>query len=97
MLETIRDIAIIFLAIVNGILLVLLVILVFFLLRLVRKLSGEVPEVFERVKHTLSTVEGTTAFVGKTSVMPIIRASSAVAAASRFARVLFGQGRSKGR
>ncbi|MCL5961639.1 MAG: hypothetical protein M1358_20400 [Chloroflexi bacterium] len=97
MLETIRDIAIIFLAVVNTILLLLLVILVFLLLKLVKQIQGEVPVVFDKVKRTLNTVEGTTEFIGKTTVMPIIRVSSAMAAASRFAQVMFGMQKHKGR
>lgn len=97
MLETIRDIAIILLAFLNIILVLLLIVLAYFVLRLVRLLQGDVPAVFDTVKRTLTTVERTTSYIGKTSVMPIVRASSAVAAASRFAQVMLGMNRPRGR
>lgn len=97
MLETIRDLSIIFLALLNIILILMLIVLVFVVLRLLRQLQREIPTLLDPVKRTLTTVEGTTSFVSKTTVTPVIRASATVAAVSRFAQVMLGTHKPKGR
>jgi hypothetical protein len=90
MLEGIRDILIIVLFLESLIVIALLIILVWQVMRLVRLLSGEVTPILDSMRRTTSTMQGTAEFVSETTVMPIIRAATAVSAASRFVRSLFG-------
>ena len=84
MLETIRDIAIILVAILDIVILALLAAIAFILFRLFLKVKAYVPDVLDTTKSTLTQVKGTTDFVTDTAVTPLI------AAVSRFFAVLFG-------
>lgn len=95
MLETIRDIAIILVAVLDIILLGLLAVLVYFVLQLFLKVKGDVPELLDTAKSTARGVKGTTEFVSETAVTPMIRIVAAVAAVGRFIAVLFGGQRSR--
>ncbi len=96
-METVRDIAIIFLAITNLVALLVIIVLALYVIKLLRTLQGEVPALFSSARRTMDTVQGTTTFVGRTAVMPIIRVASGAAAAGRFVQVLFGLDREKRR
>jgi len=91
MLATIRDIAIIFMAFADIILLALLALIAYGGWRIVTMIRTEMPPVVGSVKKTATTVEGTTDFITTTAAMPLIRAVSLVFAATRFMQVLIGR------
>ena len=92
MLATIRDIAIITIALLDIVLLVLLAAIAFVAWKLLSMIRTELPPVVGSVKKTATTVEGTTDFISTTAAMPLIRAVSLVFAVTRFMQVLFGRG-----
>lgn len=94
MLATIRDLAIILMALLDIVLLVLLAVIAIGVWRLILMLKSEILPVIGTVKRTATTVEGTAEFVTTTAAMPLIRAVSLVYAATRFVQVLFSRGRS---
>ena len=95
-LATIRDIAIIFVAILDIVLMILLVILVYVLVRLVLLLRAELLPVLGALKKTTTTIEGTTDFVSTTAVRPLIRLVALTFAVTRFIQVLLGRSGSEG-
>lgn len=97
MLATIRDLAIILIALLDLILLVILIVLAYVLLRLVQTLRAEVMPVLGAVKKTTTTIEGTADFVSTTVVRPLISLVALVFATTRFFQVLLGRGDSEGR
>ena len=96
MLATIRDIAIILLALLDIVLLIVLIIIAYMLLRLVQLLRSEALPVLGAVKKTTTTVEGTTDFVSTTVVRPLISVVALIFAATRFFQVLLGRGAAEG-
>jgi hypothetical protein len=88
--ETARDIAIIFLAVLNIIWLIILCIIGFVILRLVLQVKGKVPELMDTASSTARSVKGTTEFVGEAVVTPVIRLTALVVALGKFFSVLFG-------
>lgn len=80
-----RDIAIIFLAILNIIVLITLTILLYVLIHLVR---DQIVPLMGSMRRTVDTVEGTTQYISRTAVSPIVRIAGLAVAASRFAEVL---------
>ncbi|HEX5415892.1 MAG TPA: hypothetical protein VFZ25_09505 [Chloroflexota bacterium] len=91
LLATIRDIAIILVAVMDFILLFLLALIALFVWRMVAMIRAELPPVVGSVKKTATTVEGTTDFITTTAAMPLIRAVSLLFAATRFVQVLIGR------
>jgi hypothetical protein len=92
-LSTLRDLAIIFVALLDIILLALLAAVAFALWRLVELLRTGLPPVIGSVQRSVTTVEGTADFATTTAVMPLIRGVSLLYATSRFLQVLFGRRR----
>ncbi len=93
-MATVRDLAIIVLAIesiVIGILLIFLILQVYNLIRLFRE---EIKPILDSANETISTVQGTSTFVSEKMVSPVIGVLSYFAAARRVAQLLTG-GRSK--
>lgn len=91
MLATIRDLAIILIALLDIVLLVLLAVIAFGVWRLFLMIRAQLPPLIGTVQRTATTVEGTTDFVTTTAAMPLIRAVSLVYAATRFIQVLFSR------
>lgn len=89
-----RDIAIIFLAIINIIVLIVLAILLYVLVRLVQ---DQIVPLLGSVKRTANTVEGTTDYISRTAVSPIVRIAGLTVAASKFLEVIRGRGGKKKR
>lgn len=89
-----RDIAIIFLAILNIIVLIILAILLYVLVRLVR---DQLVPLLGSVRRTVNTVEGTTDYISRTAVTPIVRIAGLAVAASRFLEVIRGRSGKKKR
>ncbi len=87
-LAVIRDLAVIILAILNIVLVTILVIIAYFIWRLVKAIRRELPALANTARETLTTVEGTTDFLGTAVARPAIDAIGFFAAARRFLRVL---------
>jgi hypothetical protein len=88
---TIRDVAIIVLAvesIVIGILLAFLSLQVYLLVRLIR---DEIKPMLDSTNETVNTVRGTTVFVSETVVSPVIKGLSYLSALQGIARSLIGR------
>lgn len=87
-LDTIRDLAIIFLALESIATLTLLTLLVWQLWRLIKMLQTEVLPVIRDAQETVGTVRGTTTFVSDNVVQPVVSAGSKMAGLRRTAQVL---------
>ncbi|MEZ4675354.1 MAG: hypothetical protein R2932_14050 [Caldilineaceae bacterium] len=73
---TIRDIAIIIIAIQSIVIGVLLAVLVWQVWRLVKMLQTEVQPIIKDAQETVSTVRGTTTFVSDSVVNPVVKTTS---------------------
>lgn len=73
---TIRDIAIIIIAIQSIVIGVLLGLLVWQVWRLVKMLQNEVQPIIKDAQETVNTVRGTTTFVSDNVVNPVVKTSS---------------------
>lgn len=87
-LESIRDIAIIFLALESIATLTLLTILIWQIWRLIKMLQTEILPVIRDAQDTVSTVKGTTTFVSDNVVQPVVDAGSKAAGMRRTVQVL---------
>jgi|GEM_PF-4548301 len=96
MLATLRDIAIIFIAVLDVILLIFLAAIAFGVWKLLSMVRSELPPLIGSVKKTATTVEGTADFVTTTAAVPLIRTVSLVFAVTRFVQVLVGRGNQRG-
>lgn len=93
-LATARDIAIVVLAVMNIIVLIIALVLLLVLVQVVRT---QIAPLLNSVKRTANTVEGTTSYLSRTAVSPVVRAAGLAAAAARFAQVFMGRtGRKRG-
>ena len=81
--ETIRDIVIIFLAAETVVFGLVLVILVVQVARLTTLIENELRPILESTNETLGTLRGTTQFLSRNMVSPVIRVNSTVAALRR--------------
>ncbi|MHB1006229.1 MAG: hypothetical protein ACYC3S_11385 [Chloroflexota bacterium] len=93
MLEGFRDILIVVLFLESVIVITLLIVLVLQVSRLVSLIKGEVTPILTSVRRTTSTMQGTAEFVSETTVMPLIRVATALAATNRFVRSFLGLSR----
>src|SRR4029450_11451528 len=75
---TVRDIAIILIAIQTLVIGVLLAVLVWQIWRLVKMIQLEIKPIIADTQETLNTVRGTTTFVSETVVDPIVKTSGTV-------------------
>ena len=89
--ETVRDIAIIVLALESIIIGALLVVLVLQTQRLVRLLREEIKPILLSANETVGTVRGTTHFVSETIVSPAIQVWSYGAAARQVLSLILGR------
>ena len=87
-LGSIRDLAIIFLALESIVTLTLLSILIWQIWRLIKMLQTEILPVIRDAQDTVSTVKGTTTFVSDNVVQPVVSTGSKVAGMRRTAQVL---------
>ncbi len=81
--ETIRDIVIIFLAAESVVFGLVLVILIVQVARLTALIENELRPILESTNETLGTLRGTTQFLSRNMVSPVIRVNSTVAAIRR--------------
>ena len=87
-LDSIRDLAIIFLALESIVTLTLLTILIWQIWRLIKMLQTEILPVIRDAQDTVSTVKGTTTFVSDNVVQPVVSAGSKAAGMRRTVQVL---------
>ena len=87
-IDVIRDLAIIFLALESIVVLVLLSILIWQIWRLMVMLQTEIKPLVRDAQDTVSTVRGTTTFMSENVVTPVMEASSKVAGYRRTVQVL---------
>jgi len=73
---TIRDIAIIIIALQSIVIGVLLGVLIWQVWRLIKMVQNEIKPILTDAQETVHTVRGTTAFVSETVVEPVVRTSS---------------------
>ena len=81
--ETIRDIIIIFLAAESVVFGLVLVVLIVQVARLTALIENELRPILESTNETLGTLRGTTQFLSRNMVSPVIRVNSSVAAIRR--------------
>ena len=91
--EAVRDVMIIILAMQSCVFGIAALVLLVIVIRLVNMLEFEIRPILEKTNETLSTVQGTTAFVGENMVKPTIRAKSQLAGIRRGLKTLFGNPR----
>ena len=90
MVATVRDVAIILLAIESLIIGVLLSVLLWQLKNLSRMLEEEVKPLLDSANETVGTVRGTSTFLSETVVSPVVRIISTVTGLRRGLGVLSG-------
>ena len=78
-IDAIRDIAIIIIAIESIVIMALLGILVWQVWRLIKLVQTEIKPIVADVQETLGTVRGTTTFVSESVVNPVVRTGRAAA------------------
>lgn len=86
--ENIRDIVIIFMAIESLLIGVALIVLIIQLARLTDLLVNEVKPILDSTNDTLGTIRGTTHFLSKKLVDPVVKMNSSFAAIRRAAELL---------
>ena len=89
-LEAIRDVFIIALALESCIFGIVLVIMLIMLIRLVNTVEFEIKPILEQTYETMGTVRGTTTFVSKNVVRPVVKVKSYVAGFRGGFKALFG-------
>ncbi len=87
-LGNVRDVAIIILAVLSIAIGVMLIILVVQLQRLIRLLREEIQPILQSANETVGTVRGTTTFLGRHLIKPVMEISSAAAGIRRAFQVL---------
>ena len=92
-IQSIRDIFIIVLALESCLFGIVLMIMMVMLVRLVNTLEFEIKPILEQTNETIGTVRGTTTFVSKNVVNPVVKATGYVAGFRRGLKVLFGDPR----
>lgn len=85
---TIRDIAIIIIAVESIFVFLLLGVLVWQVWRLTKMLQTEIKPIIEDTKDTVSTVRGTAAFLSENVVTPVTKTSSNIVGMRRTLQVL---------
>ncbi|MEX0788700.1 MAG: hypothetical protein WD040_07870, partial [Anaerolineales bacterium] len=86
--QTIRDIVIIFLAVESWFLGLALILLMVQLARLTALLQNEVRPILDSTNETLGTLKGTTVFLSRNLVRPVIRINSSFSALRRALKML---------
>jgi hypothetical protein len=92
-IESVKNVFIIALALESCIFGVVLMLMLVMLMRLVNMLEFEIKPILEQTNETVGTVRGTTTFVSKNVVRPVVRVKGYVAAMKRGTKALFGNPR----
>lgn len=90
-IEVLRDIFMIGLALTSCIFGIVTMMLLVMVVRLVNMLEYEIKPILEKTNETVGTLRGTTSFVSKNVVEPVVTVSSYTAGARRALKVLFGR------
>ena len=91
-LASVRDLAIILLALESLVIGVVLVVLILEVRNLAKLLREEIKPILDSADETVRTVRGTTSFVSETFVNPMIRVSSFAAGIMQTLRILTRRG-----
>lgn len=91
-LASVRDLAIILLALESLVIGVVLVVLILEIRNLAKLLREEIKPILDSADETVRTVRGTTSFVSETFVDPMIRASSFASGVRQALRILTRRG-----
>ena len=91
-LASVRDLAIILLALESLVIGVVLVVLILEIRNLAKLLRDEIKPILDSADETVRTVRGTTSFVSETFVNPMIRASSFASGVVQALRILTRRG-----
>jgi hypothetical protein len=86
--ENIRDIVIIFMAVESLIIGIALIVLIIQLARLTDLIVNDVKPILDSTNDTLGTIRGTTHFLSKNLVQPVVKVNSSFAAIRRAAELL---------
>jgi hypothetical protein len=89
-IQTVRDLVIIFLALEGILIIVALAVLVLQVARLINLLQNEVKPVLKDTRETLRSARGTVEFVGDTVSEPVIKASAFMAGVGAFVKNVGG-------
>ncbi|HSG18237.1 MAG TPA: hypothetical protein VLE70_18215 [Anaerolineae bacterium] len=89
-LEAIRDVFIIALALESCVFGIVLMLMLIMLIRLVNTVEFEIKPILEQTYETMGTVRGTTTFVSKNVVRPVVKVKSYVAGFRGGFKALFG-------
>lgn len=92
-LEAVRDIVIIALALESCIFGIILMIMLIMLIRLVNTVEFEIKPILEQTRKTVGTVRGTSIFVRKNVVDPVVKTTGYIAGFRRGVKTLFGDPR----
>lgn len=88
--ETLRDVFIIFMALEFLLIGLTLIILIIQVARLTALLQNEIQPILESTSETVKTLRGTTSFLSKNLVQPVVKANSSVAAVRRALQLFRG-------
>ena len=89
-IEAMRDIFIIALALESCVFGIVLMLMLVMLVRLVNTIEFEIRPVLEQTNETIGTVQGTTRFVSKNVVEPVVKTKSIIAGVRQGMKSLFG-------
>ncbi len=92
-LEAVRDVFIIALALESCVFGVVLMLMLIMLIRLVNTVEFEIKPILEQTNETIGTVRGTTNFVSKNVIDPVVKTKSYVVGVRQGIRALFGDPR----
>ncbi|MGB3715106.1 MAG: hypothetical protein WA996_11820 [Candidatus Promineifilaceae bacterium] len=92
-IEAMRDVFIIALALESCVFGIVLMLMLVMLIRLVNTVEFEIRPLLEQTNETIGTVQGTTRFVSKNVVEPVVRTKSIIAGVRQGVKSLFGDPR----
>ena len=88
---TVRDVAIIFLALESIVIGIILVILIWEVRNLAKMLREDIKPIIQSADETARTVRGTTTFVSESFVTPLVRVSSFTSGVVEALRIITGR------
>jgi hypothetical protein len=88
---TIRDVAVIFLALESIVIGIILVILIWEVRNLAKMLREDIKPILQSADETARTVRGTTSFVSENFVTPLVRVSSFTSGVVEALRIIAGR------
>ena len=89
-IEALRDVFLIALALESCVFGIVLMLMFVMLIRLVNTVEFEIRPVLEQTNETIGTVQGTTKFVSKNVVDPVVKTTSVIAGVRQGFKALFG-------